>query len=75
MLPARLVDGILLFAGLIMLVWATILSTRPESAETPSLIAMRTQHLTEGRSFSAERNSSKAAREWLADTPGGLARQ
>jgi hypothetical protein len=73
--PARFVDGILLFAGLILLLWATILSTRPESAEAPSLIAMRTQHLTEGRSFSAERNSSKAASEWLADTPDGLARQ
>jgi hypothetical protein len=35
----------------------------------------RAAYLGEGRSFGAERNSSKAASEWLADTPGGLARQ
>jgi hypothetical protein len=47
---SRITDGLLLLAGLTLLVWATILSLRPETHEAPSVMAMRSQLLTEGRS-------------------------
>jgi hypothetical protein len=47
---SRIADGLLLLAGLTLLAWGTILSLKPESNEAPSVMAMRSQHLTEGRS-------------------------
>jgi len=49
-LRMRVVDALLLVTGLTLLVSATLLSMQPEINETPAIIAMSSQHLTEGRS-------------------------
>jgi hypothetical protein len=48
--PVRVVDALLLLAGLTLIGWGTILSRKPETIEAPSVVAMRSQHLQEGRS-------------------------
>jgi hypothetical protein len=47
---SRVFDYLLLFAGLTLLIWATVLSRAPPTDEGASVVAMRLQHLTEGRS-------------------------
>lgn len=47
---SRIAEGVLLFVGLAVLVWATILALKPQVTDAPSVVAMQTQHLQEGRS-------------------------
>jgi hypothetical protein len=46
----RIFDAVLLLAGLTLIGWGTILALRSETTEAPSVVAMHSQHLTEGRS-------------------------
>lgn len=47
---SRIAEGVLLFVGLAVLVWVTILALKPQRTEAPSVVAMQTQHLQEARS-------------------------
>lgn len=47
---SRVPDALLLIAGLTLIASATVLSLKRENTEPPSVMAMHSQRLTEGRS-------------------------